>query len=220
MENSAAYFKKNNYLKAPGLISKEICTVISRYALLKKESNPKIRRGNDPLANIHREYNDPLMEVFLGDLTPKIEQLTGLALWPTLSFYYSYGKGNQLLPHKDRASCEMVVALKIGSDDSFNDKEGDWPLYFKDKNNRPFHIPLEAGDAIILKGHEIEHWRERFEGEWFISAIFGYVEKKGPHAYQKYDQRKKLGLPHVGIFRWYGRVMWENLKRRLQKKTP
>lgn len=210
-------FKENKFIKAPALVSKEICALLARYAIFKQNVKPKVRRGNDPLANIHREYNDPLMELFLGDLTKKVEEITGLELWPTLSFYYTYQKGNKLIPHKDRASCEIIVALKIGSDKEFEEKEKDWPLYFKDKNNQPVHIPLEAGDALILNGHEIEHWRDPFKGEWFVSAIFGYVEKQGKNAYQKFDQRKKLGLPHVGIGRWYTKVLWENLKQKFYK---
>ena len=63
-------------------------------------------------------------------------------------------------------------------------------------------VALEIGDVLIFKGHETEHWREVFSGNWFSSAIFGYVDKNGPFAFQKYDQRAALGKPHVGMFRW------------------
>ena len=211
-------FKQNKVIKAPALVSKEICHLLSRYACLKKQISPKIRRGNDPLAHIHREYCDPLMEVLLEELTPKIETLTGLSLWPTLSFYYAYQKGNQLIAHKDRASCEVVVALKIGSDEPFKENEGDWPLYFKN-DDKPCHIALEEGDALIMNGHELEHWREPYQGEWFVSAIFGFVDKNSVHAYQKFDQRKQLGLPHIGIGKWYAKMQWETLKQKWRKKT-
>jgi hypothetical protein len=210
-------FKKNKVLKAPNLVSKEVCHLLARYALMKKETAPKIRRGNDPLANIHREYCVPIMDVLLDELTPKIEALTGMSLWPTLSFYYTYQKGNQLLPHKDRASCEVVVGLKIGSDVQYAKTKGDWPLYFN-KEGKTLYEELNVGDAVIMNGHELEHWREPFEGEWFVSAIFGYVDKNSMHAYQKYDQRKQLGLPHIGIGKWYARMQWETLKHKWRQR--
>lgn len=213
-------FKDKQILKVPNLVSKEVCDLLVKYALLKREVSPKIRRGDDPLAHIHREYCVPIMEVLHNEITPKIEAATGLSLWPTLSFYYTYQKGNQLLPHKDRASCEIVVALKIGSDETYAQNKGDWPLYFK-KDGETLHEELNDGDAVIMNGHELEHWREPFEGEWFVSAIFGFVDKNSIHAYQKYDQRKQLGLPHIGIFKWYGRMQWETLKQkwRMRKQS-
>ncbi len=213
MPNLSEQFKNNTFVKAPGLVSKESCDLLAKYICLKKDLKPNIWRGKDPLADIHRQYGDPLMEVLLNDLTPQVEAATGLSLWPTLSFCYGYQKGNELVPHKDRESCEVVVSLKIGSDEKFQKDFKDWPLYFKHKGQNQ-KIELEAGDALIMKGHETEHWREPYEGEWFVSAIFAYVDKNGKHAYQKYDQRKKLGKPHVGIFRWYGRMLWEKFKNR------
>lgn len=206
-------YQQNKILKVSNLVSKEICQLLAKYALLKRQVSPKIRRGSDPLADIHREYGVPIMEVLLDELTPKIEALTGMSLWPTLSFYYTYQKGNQLLPHKDRASCEVVVALKIGSDKEFAKTHGDWPLYFK-KDGKTLCEILDDGDAVIMNGHALEHWREPFEGEWFVSAIFGYVDKNNIHAYQKFDQRKQLGLPHIGIGKWYARMQWERLKQK------
>lgn len=214
MPNSAENFKTDNFVKLPALISKEICDLMARYILLKRDLKPNIRRGKDPLANIHREYGDPLMEVILGDITKQIEAVTGISLWPTLSFCYGYQKGNELMAHKDRASCEIVVSLKIGCDEQYKKDFDDWPLYFKHQEKSQ-NVQLDVGDALIIKGHEIEHWREPFEGEWFASAIFAFVDKNGKNAYQKFDQRKKLGKPHIGIFRWYGRMLWEKYKPNL-----
>ena len=189
-------------------LSAETCELLSHYARLKAAVKPNIRTGKDPLTAIHREYGDPLMEVLLNQFTPLIEEATGLELWPTLSFYYTYKKGNQLLPHKDRSSCEWVAALCIGADEVFKNTSGTWPLMIN-HNGKAEAINVNYGDILLFKGHEIEHWREPFTGDWFISAIFGYVSQKGPFAFQKYDQRKALGKPHVGMFRWmYG--CWKN----------
>lgn len=198
------YGYKKNHIIIKNVFSKEICELLANYANFKASVKPNVRK--DILENIHREYGDCLMEMLLQKLTPLIERATGLELWPTLSFYYQYRNGNQLPKHKDRSSCQIVAGLCIGADDEFNSLNGKWPLILN-LNGEPEPIDLEYGDIVIFRGSETEHWREAFTGTWFVSAIFGYVDKHGPFAFQKFDQRHSLGRPHVGMFNWaYGCV--------------
>lgn len=192
--------KNKNYQVIKGAVSKDISQLLTDYALLKAKIKHKSRKS-DLLANVHREYGDPLMEVLLERLQPLVEKETGLQLWPTLSFYYHYQNGNQLEKHKDRVSCEVVAGLCLGADDDFLKEKGSWPLIL-DNNGQEEKVYLNEGDLIIFRGHETTHWREPFEGQWFVSAIFAYVDKNGPWAFLKYDQRKQLGKAHVGMFRW------------------
>ncbi len=200
MFQQAKIIHKGTHIVIKNALSKEICHFLTDYTNFKAHLKPNIRNNSDPLAGIHREYGDTLMETLLLKFTPLIEQATGLELWPTLSFYYTYKTGNQLKPHKDRSSCEYVAGLCIGADDTAQP----WPLMLKIKGTDE-ELALEAGDMVIFKGHETEHWRTPFTGKWFISAIFAYVDKQGPFAFQKFDQRKSLGKAHVGMFNWtYG----------------
>jgi hypothetical protein len=175
--------------------------------------NPKTRKTKGVLPNVHREYGDFMMETLLAKLTPLIEEATGLELWPSLSFYYTYKNGNQLQKHKDRNSCQIVAGLCIGADDEFKKIKGKWPLILT-LDGKPETIDLDYGDIVIFKGSETEHWREIFTGSWFVSAIFGYVDKHGPFAFQKFDQRKSLGKPHVGMFNWSYGCLKNNLKQK------
>lgn len=189
-----------NYTIVKQVLSKEIVDLVTDYALLKSQIKPHARK-NDLLANVHREYGDPLMELLLERLKPTVEKATGLALWPTLSFYYTYAHLNQLAKHKDRASCEIVAGVYLGADPAFIKQHGSWPLIIEHEGQGE-EVHLEAGDLVIFKGHETTHWREPFKGQWFVSAIFAYVDKNGPYAFLKYDQRKQLGKKHIGMFHW------------------
>lgn len=209
-------FEQNGYIIIKNALSKDNCELLSDYAKLKAKVKPKVHKGNDPLANIHREYGDPMMETLLQKFTSIIEQATRLELWPTLSFYYYYNNGNILAPHKDRDSCEIVAGLCIGADDNYKKTEGSWPLIFK-INNKAESVKLDYGDLVIFKGHKTEHWRDTFTGEWFVSAIFAYVDKQGDNAYQKYDQRKAIGRPHIGMSKWLLGKLWANIKHGLAK---
>ncbi len=186
-------------------LSAEACALLSNYVRFKAKVNPNIK--NDRLKNVHREYGDMLMDMYLDQLTPLIEEATQSSLWPTHSFYYQYTNGTKLVKHKDRSSCQIVAGLYIDADEDFKKDNKHWPL-FLNVQGKTEAFPLDVGDLVIFRGFETEHWREAFTGNWFISAIFAYVEKDSPYAFQKFDQRSSLGKPHVGMFRW----MWGCVK--------
>lgn len=189
------------YFILKAVVSAETCDLLSEYALFRAKIKPNIKFNIDPLDHVHREYGDPVFDLLLEKLTPRIEHSLGCAVWSSLSFYYVYTAGNALQPHKDRGSCEWVAGLCIGADPEFKTTHNTWPLILKigDKSEA---IALEYGDILLFKGHDIEHWRNAFAGQWFVSAIFGFVEQNGPYAFLKYDQRQALGKPHIGMIRW------------------
>ncbi len=214
MQNCAVEFKNTGVTKVSAALDKAQCDLIANYVRLKALSKVKIRSGQDPLSGIHREYADPLFETLMEQLRPQVEAATGLSLWSTLSFCYHYTHGNVLNPHTDRNSCEIVAGLCIGADPQFVANKQSWPLHLKDSPP----IDINFGDMLIFRGSDIEHWRERFTGVWFVSAILGYVDQNGPHAYLKYDQRKALGHKHIGMTRWYMGVLKQKLRSTLLQR--
>ena len=209
MNTTGKIIHKSNYIVIKQVLSKEVCQLLSQYAVLKSSISPNVKK--DMMVNIHREYGDPMMETLLEQLTPLIEKATDTELWPTLSFYYTYKKGNRLNKHKDKSCCQIVAGLCIGADEAFVNRHGTWPLVLN-INGEAEPISLDFGDILVFRGHETEHWRDVFTGEWFVSAIFGYVDRKGPFAFQKYDQRSALGKPHIGMFRWSFGCLKQQLK--------
>jgi hypothetical protein len=56
-------------------------------------------------------------------------------------------------------------------------------------------VDMQVGDAVLYRGMNIEHWREKYtEGQWQAQVFLHYVDADGPHADQKYDGRTSLGL--------------------------
>jgi hypothetical protein len=219
MPEHAIILDKKNYVIVKHAVSQEMCELLSEYAQLKASIKPNAYKKGDALNNVHREYGDAMMETLLAKFTPLVEKATGKSLWPTLSFYYTYKHGNRLAPHKDRSSCQIVAGLCIGADETYKKTHGTWPLFFSFDGEKE-SVAVDFGDLVIFKGHETEHWRDAFTGAWFVSAIFGYVEKEGPFAFQKYDQRKMLGKPHVGMFSWLLGCMMQQLKKRICVRKP
>lgn len=211
MFKTGRIIKNPHYTILKQAVSPENCELLADYARFKAQIKPNTTQNVDPLDNVHREYGDPLLELLLEKVTPMIAHTLGCAVWPTLSFYYVYQHGTELKPHSDRSSCQWVASLCIGADPAFKKTQKTWPLILKIKDKKTA-IKLHDGDILLFKGHETEHWRERFTGQWFVSAIFAFVEQDGPYAFQKYDQRASLGKPHVGMFHW----TWGCLKQKFK----
>jgi hypothetical protein len=107
-----------------------------------------------------------------------MEQETGIKLFPTYSFWRMYTFSSDLAEHKDRAACEISVTVMIGSDGI------QWPIFMEDNP-----VYLEAGDACIYLGCELNHKREEFQGDWQSQVFLHYVDASGPNIDKMFDGR-------------------------------
>lgn len=147
----------------------------------------------------HHEVLDTVLEAF----TSRMEKETGKKLFPTYAYARYYLKGEELKCHTDRESCEYSATITLGH-------SGDvWPLWisekgsdidggiigeddeiFRVKSPQKFHIKI--GDAVIYKGGDAPHWRDKLDGEWQTQIFLHYVDQDGPNAEFKFDKRKSL----------------------------
>jgi alkylated DNA repair dioxygenase AlkB len=138
-------------------------------------------------------YGTPRMEQLLEELRPRIEAETALALHPTYSFLRLYKRGDRLGRHVDREACEISVSINLG----YAPEDAGWALWVEHAGERRA-ILLAPGDALIYRGMEVPHWRERFEGDQAVQVFLHYVDQHGPHAPLRYDGRPALGTSSVG----------------------
>ena len=160
--------------------------------------------------NTYGQYGDLVMETLLEKIQPIMEKEAGYKLYPNFSYARIYKKGDELLRHKDRLSCEISATMCLGGDP--------WRLFIdptgKGKfNSEPldedgigdFHnyemgtakgdsIIQEPGDMLMYHGCELEHWREPFEGNDHGQVFFHFNDARKSTA-NKYDGRPFLGLP-------------------------
>jgi hypothetical protein len=123
-----------------------------------------------------------IFEILLENKRKKMEELTGLSLFSTYSFFRMYTKFSDLKKHKDRPSCEISVTICLGSDGT------SWPIYMDGQA-----VDLEPGDAAIYLGCDLLHWRNKFLGDWHAQCFLHYVDANGQFKDYKYDKRNKLG---------------------------
>ena len=194
-------FKEKKYQVIKNAISYELANFAFNYQLLRRQAVTYIYKGNftadnghyghfkDPQApGVYSEYSDMFMETLLVKVLPILEKETDLKLMPTYSYMRVYEKGSVLKKHTDRYSCEVSTTLNLGGSHV-------WPIWLKDRKGKQHEIKLEPSDMLIYRGCELEHWRNRFEGDICTQVFLHYNEVNEKSKDNLYDGRPELGLP-------------------------
>lgn len=186
-------FKTNSYVLVKGFLDPQSVATISQYLENSINRYPENNQGGDKdnrdVSSKISWYADPLMEVVLKNSLQDVEATTGLELHPSYSFTRVYQKGDELKPHIDRPACEISVTCHIAT------KGKPWPIYMKAPGKEPTVHYLEPGDACIYKGCEVTHWRDKaVDTDINVQVMLHYVDKNGPNAAYKFDERRALGL--------------------------
>jgi len=184
-------FQNQGYTQVKGLIDAQTVKTISQYFENKINRGEWVGKKQVEAGDASKlsYYADPLIEVMLKQCQPAIEQYTGLELDPTYSFSRVYQEGEELTPHTDRPSCEISVTINVAC-------TGDaWPIWMQYKDNDPVKCMLNPGDAVIYKGCEVTHWRRKLpKSQINVQFMLHYVDKNGPYAEYKFDNRGALSL--------------------------
>ena len=172
--------KKVNYVKVKNFLKEYEINILHDYFINKHVTN---NENFDQLQSDNADtyfYKDPLTEVFLRDKKSIVEEGFGLELYETYSFWRCYTYGGDLKEHTDRRSCEISATVFIGSD------KPDWPIIIE---NEP--IVLKPGEAVLYRGNKLLHKREPFEGDYHFQMFLHYVDKNGPYADYKFDEKNE-----------------------------
>jgi hypothetical protein len=75
----------------------------------------------------------------------------------------------------------------------------DWSIFLEpssEEGKEGIEVKLEAGDMLMYRGCDLEHWRTPFEGEACGQVFLHYNDESGKDAKQnKFDGRPMIGLP-------------------------
>jgi hypothetical protein len=181
MTDTAAVFERDRYVVLPTLLKDPSLSQFYHYACISAESG-RVVKGDGQVQGTPSSYGDFIMDGLLESLLPEIEHASGLALFPTYSYFRVYKRGDTLAKHTDRPSCEVSVTLCLGFE------EGTWPILIEGPRGTS-SVNLDAGDALLYRGMECPHWREMFGGQRQAQVFLHYVDQNGPHAEWKFDKR-------------------------------
>jgi hypothetical protein len=181
-------FRQDGYVVVREFIDAELARFLCSYVQTRFASR-LLGSGGPAVPDSLGGYGDPTFDGLLEFQRPKVEQLTGLGLHPTYSFFRLYRRGNELKRHSDRPACEVSVSLNVGQS-----CDAPWPLHLEGLSG--LHAALLApGDALIYRGVDLLHWREPFQGRECVQAFLHYVDRQGPYADRKFDGRETLMRP-------------------------
>ncbi len=203
MCESMTQLQMQGYSHLSGFLDKDNCAELT--AELKKIV-AEGKTTKDPQCPLSEAiHGAPVFDSLLEQLLPNFEIASGKKLYPTYAYARIYAPGEELKIHTDRPSCEISATLTLG----FEGKV--WPIYMGDHDETKLsekrigehgkeywlknisRVDMDVGDAIIYKGQEKVHWREKYkEGQWQAQVFLHYVDANGPHAEWKYDKRPKL----------------------------
>ena len=190
MTNTAEVFERDRYVVIPSLLQEPSLTKFYDYARSVSALLAAPRPGDSQVPGTPSSYGDFMLDGLLVDLLPEVERATGLALFPTYSYFRMYKHGDALAKHTDRPACEISVTLCLGFE-----AEKPWPIWI-DGPQGESSVSLEPGDGLIYRGSECPHWRAEFEGTRQAQVFLHYVDQKGPCADWKFDKRLSIaGLP-------------------------
>ena len=200
-------FKEDKYIVIKNFLSKDVVELAHNYVTQKKKVYDLLLDKNiiSPVTNYnywgnndfqvedthYASYGDVLMDMILQDLKPKIEKKIEIELVENYTYTRIYKTNNELTRHIDRPSCEISGTLNLGGDN--------WPIFLDPtggKDEKGISVNLNAGDILIYRGNDLEHWREPFTGKFCVQSFFHYHDKNGQFKdKKKYDGRKILGIP-------------------------
>lgn len=185
MENKKDEFKQKGYVYLPDFLDKDSCVqLVNQLNRLIDEKGIKDKQC--PLSKSVRDTET--FDKLLIDLLPHFEAVTGKKLLPTYSYARMYAPGEELHIHTDRPSCEISATITLGF-------EGDvWSIYAGNADKSIANkIDMTVGGAMLYKGCEIHHWREKyFESLWQAQVFLHYVDANGPYTEWVFDKRPSL----------------------------
>lgn len=190
MCDALSQFAVQKYVHLPDFLDKENCAQLT--AELKKLVAQKQTTQDTQCPKSEAVHGAQVFDSLLVQLLPHFEQASGKRLLPTYSYARLYAPGDVLENHLDRPACEISATITLGF-------EGDvWPIYMGDsmEKDNASEIKMQVGDAVMYRGMEKFHWREKYtEGKWQAQVFLHYVDADGPNKEWKFDKREKLNLP-------------------------
>lgn len=180
------------YLVHRGLLSIELTDFLSKQLQMIRRVDSS-GGGDSQVPVSYSIYGSIAFETLMCNLAPTLSKILRVSLAPTYSYARIYDRGATLAPHKDRAACENSVTITLGYEAPTS-----WPIWIEDKKGNVTSIALEPGDALIYRGCECKHWREKFsDGEWQAQVFLHYVDEHGPRASEIFDGRPFPGFKNA-----------------------
>ena len=152
--------------------------------------------GDEQVANSFAKYSPLYFDGLLDYIRPKVQEASGLKLYPCYSYARIYYNGAEMSRHIDRPSCEISATMTLSVDET-----GPWQIWFKDFKEQEKPLTLNVGDMCVYQGTKLEHWRESYSGSKQVQVFLHYVRRDGEYSDYRFDKRPLLGSTEADIYK-------------------
>lgn len=142
---------------------------LRRY-LRRMETEGYFRVGDSQVKLRNSIYNEAMARYFHHQLNYVVNQITPEDVIPSYCYLSVYQPGAVLRKHRDRRQCAWNMSLILDMEPEQPQAEA-WPIYLELPSGRQ-EVRLEMGDAVIYRGHDIDHWREALGEHQRVTACF------------------------------------------------
>ncbi|MBU2896624.1 hypothetical protein [Vibrio hepatarius] len=159
---------------------RELSIIIDYLAILR---NSKRLQGNTDSESAHMYYAVPYFEAMLSYFRDIVSSVVGEVVYPSYSFLWNYKKGHIVPKHKDRNSVDYIISMNI----NISEEDG-WGIFIEGES-----VVLKNGQALILDGKKLEHWRDACPYDNRLQLILCYTRDKA----LLFDSRKHLAFDPI-----------------------
>ena len=173
--NIAEQFQQDRYAYIENVITPERASELTQHLFDEYQKGNSTKEDQCPKSNSF--YNAPLLDKLHKELTEQLNDILDLDLEPSYCYARIYRPGEELHQHTDREACEISGTLTLG-----HDPDSDiWPFYIGEDiiDNVGKPLTINIGDMVMYHGMELNHWREKYTGQWQTQVFFHYVKKDG-----------------------------------------
>jgi hypothetical protein len=167
------HLAREGWVRLPGLLPQPLLASLQGYV------TPLIAEGhlrfNDAQSNRYYKHSEPMTVWLHQQLEAPIQSLVDSPIKRSYAFLGGYVAGSDLKRHVDRAQCEYTLSITLDAQPGCG-RDGAWPLGLTDRHGRDRWVRLAPGDALLFRGRELPHYRERLaEGRSSTSAFLHFV---------------------------------------------
>src|ERR1019366_8112023 len=174
VDKTRPLFEQRRYCELPSLIHKAHVAALGRYYRELIDLG-NWAAGDEQVRQRHGQHNETMSRYFHHQLADFVSRVAGEPVKPAYAYVSAYREGAILKPHVDRKQCVFTLSLWI--DEGSERSTEAWPLWFETHNGK-VAITQKPGDAVLFRGCELPHWRDRpLPGSVSTTLLFHYVPR-------------------------------------------
>lgn len=162
------------YLHLPNLISPLQVAALRAYTRARRRIGP-LQWEHDSYTRRFYRVHDPVMRFWHQHMLGVLQHLIAEKIRASYSVI-SYYQETDLKSHCDREPCIWNLSIQLDSRPD-SGEAAPWPLFLRTRHGDT-PILLQAGDGLIYRGREMEHWREPLPpGREETVLLFHFVDE-------------------------------------------